>query len=316
METTNPVPWGMSVALLLAAVACGEDSATGAAGGAGGGTASSTPAGAGGGGGDGGSGGAVPVPTRRGQVFVARGRIGAVDDGNVGAYVGAEFYAEPLPSTAPDQLCELVTLDGCQVQECLRAVEEGEQEPDEEEPLDSSPFVSAGDLAVEGLGAVVSVPAGEKHDYWLDVDPTAIVSGAPLRIVAAGDVVPGFELEIPVPAFLTFTSPQLDDDLVIERDRDLTLTWDHQDGGGLVRAYVEASEPVGDHERIVTVACDAEVTDGALTLPSAALDALPAVTDAYLFTWSREEAEVVAGDWRVTANVLDYTMLYGTVEVR
>lgn len=313
METSKPVPWGMSVVLLLAAVACGGDGNSEGAGGSGGEAASSTAAGPGGGDGDGGSGGggAAPEPTRRGQVFLGRGRIGASDEGNVGAYLQAEFFAE-AEGPPPTAACERVTIEGCEVQDCLRAPEE----PAGEEPLDPSPFVSAGVLSVEGLSTAISVAPDDDGHYLMDIDAGALSAGAAARIVAAGDVVPGFAVDVVAPAFLTFTSPQLDDDLVVARDEDLTVAWDHEEGAGRVRAIVEATEPEGDQERVVTVACDAEVTDGALTFPSAALDALPAVTDADLFLWSREEAEVVAGDWRVTANVLDYTRLYGTVEVR
>lgn len=315
----------VGLGLCLALAACGDDT-TGAGGSGGssssgdggatsstgdGGSTTSTGDGGSTGAGDGG-GGAAAEPTRLGTLGVGRGTYGALppDELWTSAYLFASFAAEPASTESP---CEVTTVGSCSVTDCPA-----------DSPAEPSPFVSAGAITVEGLTSPVTALPTEAGEYWVDVegDRTSadepFASGASVRVAAAGDVVPAFDVELPAPARLNVTSPVPDDDLVVTRDEELLLTWEHGPGEGGVSVILQVEEPESPDEgvRTISVQCNADVVDGAVALPADVLASLPATEEAYLFVIAREETEVVAGDWRVHASVADFTMLYESVEIR
>lgn len=330
MRTFSSLSMACGVALLVLG-GCEADADTAAGGGDpagqggdGGGVTSTGGAGAvgeggagGGGTGDGGAGegGGASGPTRRGTLGVGRGVLaGQTQEAWGWGYVFGSFLAEP--ETAPPS-CEVTTVGSCTVTDCLR-------EPADQPGAGPSPFVSAGVMTVEGLSTPATLEPTENGDYWLDLEgdhtnaDEPFTAGAPLRLQVEGDVVPGFEVELAAPARLTFTSPVLDDELVVPRDEELLLAWEHGPGAGRVALTLEVEEPAatGDGVHVVTAICLADVVDGDLAVPAEVLGALPTTESAFLAVVAGEGTEVVAGDWLVHVSVADFTMLYESVEIR
>lgn len=326
--STFSMACGVAFLVLGGCDSSADDAAGGGdpAGGGGGGGGVTSTGGAGptgeGGGGDGGSGdggagegGGASGPTRRGTLGIGRGVLaGQTQEAWSWGYVFGSFLAGP---EAAPPTCEVTTIGSCTVTDCVR-------EPADEPGEGPSPFVSAGVVTVEGLSTPAALEPTENGDYWLDLEgdrtnaDEPFTAGAPLKFRVEGDVVPGFEVELAAPARLTLTSPVLDDDLVVPRDEELQLTWDHGPGAGLVALTLEVQEPAatGDGVHVVTARCAADVVDGSLAMPAEVLGALPATESAFLLVVAGEETEVAAGDWLVHAWVTDFTMLYESVEIR
>lgn len=321
----SAVVWG-SFVVVAAVVGCSDgDAGAGGAGGGGpsgaGGDADVAETGDDGDGviGEGGAGGgAAAEPTRYGNLGVVRSVLARPDAVWDATYLHAHFVAEP-PGPSPST-CEVEEIGSCWVRVCDRA-----PVGDAEEPADPSSLVSAGALTLEGLTVPVTALPTEAGDYAVDIEgdrtraDEPFAAGASLRFVAAGDVVPPFDVELRAPARLNFTSPMLDDDLVVGRDEELLFAWDHGPGGGQIGVALEVEQPAapGEPVQVVTAQCSGDVVDGALVMPPDVLGSIPASESAHLIVFVGEESEVTAGDWRVYTAVLDVTWAaYGSVEVR
>jgi hypothetical protein len=305
----------------LAATGCDDASkATGS-----GGAASSAGAGdaaAGTGGldeaGAGGAGGGAE-PTRRGSMFLHRSWYASADEdpdiADDGGFL-AELYgvAREEPDVG-DEGCTHEVIEGCRVSICDRS-----QAPTGE-PV---PLVTAGTIEVEGLAVpLVATPGGHVENGYEVELPHAddvgwpFASGAAISLHAAGDAVPAFTAATHAPARLRVTSPVLDDQLVIDREVPLDFEWTAGPGEGRMAVIVDDMYQLdGKDDMEVSVQCEADVGDGGLRIPAAALAELDVQSGAALFVISHSATEVDAGDWRVFVGVSDYTYLYGSVEIQ
>jgi hypothetical protein len=303
MNDGIPARWSHRPALvqvLLALVACdGSDTGASSSTGAGGGSASSTSSSTG-------QGGAVEQaePTRRGQLLVTR-FTHTPEIHHEGALFGY-FEADPVPpppDPLPESDCEVLEAGPCIAFVCP-LTEGGASEP--------RTFVDAGTVRVEGGLHVFEATADDRGQYVAGDDLDPFTPGTVLTISATGAAVPAFSGTVATPPSYEITSPIVGTErTVIDRTTDFDLTWT-TGGTGVMHVSMQSEpwpgEPPED-QRWRDVQCTAPIEQGSLTVPREVLMMLEAGGQT-VSLMARVEGETIAGDWRVSHDVIDMKWIF------
>jgi hypothetical protein len=131
--------------------------------------------------------------------------------------------------------------------------------------------------------------------------PTGTLQGEEVvSVVASGGEVPAFSHTVTFPLVLLLTSPVLatgESVITASRSDDLVLTWDRGVEG--LSFFIQTTTGV-------SFACSAPSTDGTMTIPAAALAALPANTTLLLMGTGVDQ--VTAGDYDVSVTYANGVM--------
>lgn len=145
----------------------------------------------------------------------------------------------------------------------------------------------------------ITVTGGERDLHFTRLPNgmyTVDIPATPTRLFRAGQVlhvaspggadIPAFAQDMPAPARITVSSPNVTRQAVVERARDFMVTWTGTSGSQLHLEFKAGS---------VSVACTVVDTDGQFTFPPAALAYLPA-GNGYLLFNRFVQTNVRAGD--------------------
>lgn len=160
--------------------------------------------------------------------------------------------------------------------------------------------LSAGTVTVTGLVESVTMEPNAAVYYEANIPAEPFVVGAPIRLVAEGDVTAGFTLEGYGVTPLVLP-PQT---WTISRTQDLTITWEAAQGEGTIRAKL----CIDEHGLApVTLHCDFEDT-GSGTVPAAIMGSLidhgtsAGAPSAYLYRETIDSASIAEGCVQLDVN--------------
>lgn len=275
---------GALLAGLVLLVACG-DSATDTADGGGGDTGGSgAQGGSGPGGGGSGAGGATTEYVGFGSVVAASLSPATGPTSSVSAGFTMLQQGDENP-------CTTIEDGDCLVIECST------------DPL-TVIRRSAGAVTVTGGSREVTLTPDASNEYAASSSATEGLfdGGETVRVAAAGDHVPAFEVSATAPSAITFSAPNFFAPITVDRTQDLEVTWT----GGADGVAVAVVATVGA-DRTVDVVCEFPASAGSGSIPAAVLGQLPdpsEITSAAVSGGVRSQEQVETGDWLVTLTLV------------
>lgn len=266
----------------LLALACSSDpdQAGPGAGGSGGSGAAS-----GGGTGIGGGTNLPPNPGHGGLVQALSGMVPG-DTGPVAASAAFAYFWD-APGAAAGE-CVLDTQGACTVTICAGGT-----------PAQPT-TISAGAITVTGNKSLTLLPDA-MNEYEMVVESGLLWDpGQNVTVSVAGATVPAFTHAQLASSAVTITSPAAppaDTPLMVDRGQDLEVAWTGGSTGAVTMMWkVDASQP---DDSFVSILCRFAAADGAGTVPTAALQALPASGTGDLLLLGGEIDALEVGDYTV-----------------
>ncbi len=151
---------------------------------------------------------------------------------------------------------------------------------------------SAGDVTLTQGAALYATATFNGSGYVVDGGSTAMPIGAglPFHVAAAGAAVPAFAVDLTSPYPVTVEVPDLPDSgpLVIDRSKDLALSWTGGAPGRLVLIFF------GADNGLTQARCELDATPGLGAIPKAVLGRLPAGSGGFT-AFSRQGTILDAG---------------------
>lgn len=290
-------------------VACGDDGTggAGASGGGGdgqggqplggggasaGGNGSGGAADGGGGaaGGEGGGGGGLPqLSDLRGQIVVLQGVTNAVP-----SYTASASFFDWSPFD-----CQQQQEGACVYLTCFAPTGTGAQLS-----------ALAGDVTITGGVADLTLLPGVNNVYsQSDQLQNYFDAGDSITLAATGDEVPALTSTLTAPDGITLTS-NFGSLGMIDRQADLITTWEAGPTEGDVLIGIGAYVSEAGGTRTHSLSCGFEISTGSATVPSAALQLMPAATGNISITSISSELQTV-GDWSLSTRLEEFATYGG-----
>lgn len=191
---------------------------------------------------------------------------GGIGESSAGGSTLVPFFdTVMLNGTPPPSGCTATDMGDCHLVQCP---------PPATGDLGYSTIVthhSAGTISVSGGPQAISLAPNSDGSYTTRQATQPLWNGGEmLAISGTGGEVPAFSANLIAPSAAMVSAPSVNpNDLVIDRSKDLSLTWS---GGGQATFFVELNAHSGDRPY---VQCNFPGTPGHATMPAALLNMLP-----------------------------------------
>jgi hypothetical protein len=204
--------------------------------------------------------------------------------GGVSHSVSGSVFAMPVATPG----CTRTTSGPCTIESCTAAP------PTDAGTFDAGmpAYPSAGHLTVTGAATVEVDPT--MGQYFVFGTGELYVEGGAVTFTAAGAEVPAFSQMVNAPSFLTVSAPDVAAPLAIPRATDLALTWSSAPSATDVIVQLSGMDAAGR----ATVTCSYDSSTASVTVPSAALMAIPAGTGTISIS-TTAVATTRAGAWQI-----------------
>lgn len=232
---------------------------------------------------------AAPGPSKFGDVLLNADSYASFADTSIFAFFDV---TEPSPSTdAGAPSCTFSTVGACSVGLCTGTSSGGGPAP---------VAASAGQLTVTGTKTYTVLPSAT-FGYSLDDSAAGWSPGSTIAVSASGATVPAFATTVKAPGVVKVGTPALSTSgtaPVFARSSNLALAWTGGAGAQLSVSLIDAAGTA-------SLLCTYDASTGSASIPSSALQMLPARTGYTLYGSTSSDAAnalVMAQGWTVSVS--------------